>query len=73
MVQMTTRIGVGTNKPARMAACGIRHASMLLPLLPSQSREDWIVALATAYAVQHEGPPGTPEGALCIGGQGTEP
>jgi len=46
---------------------------MRLPLLPSQSREGWIVALATAYAVQHEGPPGAPEGALCIGGQGTEP
>ena len=46
---------------------------MLLPLLASQSREGWIVALATDYAVQHEVVPGAPEGALCIGGQGTDP
>jgi manganese efflux pump family protein len=36
-------------------ALGVRNPprSTVLPLLPSQSREGWIVALAIAYAVQH--------------------
>jgi len=32
-----------------------------------------MVALAIAYAVQHEAALGAPERALCIGGQDTEP
>jgi hypothetical protein len=32
-----------------------------------------MVALAIAYAVQHEAAPGPVEDALCIGGHGTEP
>jgi hypothetical protein len=39
MIQITARKDTGANKPARMAALGIHHASTLVCTLPSQSRE----------------------------------
>src|SRR5712691_5500215 len=48
MIQITLRTGTGTNRPARMAACGIRHANRLVRGLLSQSRERWTVSTRTA-------------------------
>ena len=45
MTQIKARTGTGTNKPARMAAWGIHHASKLVRLLLSQSREMSAVGL----------------------------
>ena len=39
MVHMTTRKGIGKNKPTSSAAWGIQHANTLLDVLASQSRE----------------------------------
>jgi hypothetical protein len=36
---MTTRTGIATNNPTSNAACGIHHASKLLDVLASQSRD----------------------------------
>ena len=60
MIQITARKDTGTNKPARMAALGIHHASKLVCALPSQSREVWIGALVIAFYAQQEVAPGSP-------------
>jgi hypothetical protein len=44
-VQMTTRTGIGTNNPMSNAAFGIHHASKLLGVLASQSRDTWAAAM----------------------------
>jgi hypothetical protein len=48
MAQAAVRSGTGTKRPARIAASGIHHASKLVRLLPSQSREVPVVGLLMA-------------------------
>jgi hypothetical protein len=60
MIQITARADTGTNKPARMAALGIHHASKLVSTLPSQSREVWIGVLVIACYAQQGAAPGSP-------------
>src|SRR5712691_2790236 len=74
IIQITLRTGMATNRPARMAACGIHHANRLVRGLRSQSRERWTVSLATPdQPVQQEAAPLSPARSAWIGGQGTEP
>jgi len=61
MIQITVRTDTGTNKPARMAALGIHHASKLVCTPPSQSREVWVGALVIACYAQQGAAPGSPE------------
>jgi hypothetical protein len=56
----TARADTETNKPARMAALGIHHTSMLVCTLPSQSREVWIGVLVIACYAQKQAAPGSP-------------
>jgi hypothetical protein len=60
-IQITARKDIGTNKPARMTALGIHHASKLMCTLPSQSREVRVGALVIACYAQQEAAPGSPE------------
>src|SRR5258708_11424590 len=47
MIQITARTDTGKNKPARMTALGIHHASKLVCTLPSQSRDVWVGELGS--------------------------
>jgi len=74
MIQITLLTGTATNRPARMAACGIHHANRLVRGLRSQSRERWTVSLAMPdQSVQQEAAPLSRTRSAWIGGQGTEP
>jgi len=50
------RNGTGTKKPARIATSGIHHASKLVGLLPSQSREVSAVGLLMTNYPQRAAP-----------------
>src|SRR5712664_2367589 len=73
MTQPAVRSDTGTNRPAKIAASGIHHASKLVRLLLSQSREVSVVGLLIADYSQHDEAPGSPARWAWIGGHGTEP